>query len=506
MSEKVRELGDTVYLWFAANDTSGSAGDGASAAADVRLGGAAADAAPVLSPTPTLLSHASYPDGCYEVAVEATEANGFAAGNDYVVICTLAIDEQNPAGIIGEFRLTAANDAPNTVTAIQSGLAETGEAAAALTAYGPLTAADVETAPTNFSSLGITAEGRVDVGAVGGTTVTDPDDLKADVSNLDVAVSSRSSHSAADAASAVWAAGSRTLTGFGTLVADIATAVWGAAARTLTAFGFTAGANVTQVAGEAVTGVEDFKADVSALALEASLTAMQGATFDTSTDSLEAIRDAVDAVEASGGSGTGSRTIVFTLSDGAGTLAGGLKTQVEDSEGNLVAGPLATDSSGVVTYYLDDGSYELVSASSPYWRGNSESVTVSASAAVAVTLTAHSLPVPSAADKYTVIIDCADEYGDLVGASAWSIKILNVLPRGLSTANLVQLTEQNAITTDANGRASFEIAQETTSLTVSITPTLADATTGDTLTFTVEVSADDADESGIIYFADLLHR
>lgn len=426
MSEKVRELGDTVYLWFSANDTSGSAGDGASAAADVRLGGAAADAAPVLSPTPTLLSHASYPDGCYEVAVEATEANGFAAGNDYVVICTLAIDEQNPAGIIGEFRLTAADDAPNTVTAIQSGLAVAGEAAAALTDYDPLTAADVATAPANFSDLSITpTTGRVDIGAVGGTTVDDPTDLMA---------------------------------------------------------------------------------DVSALALEETLTSMKGSTFDDSTDSLEAIRDAVDAVEAGGGSGTGSRTIVFTLSDGAGTLAGGLKTQVEDSEGNLVAGPLATDSSGVVTYYLDDGSYSLVSASSAYWQGNSEDVTVTASAAVAVTLTAQSLPVPSAADKYTVIIDAADEYGDLVGASAWAIKVLNVLPRGLSTANLVQLTEQNAITTDANGRASFEIAQETTSLTVSITPTLADATTGTPLPFTVEVSADDADDDGIIYFADLLHR
>lgn len=214
-----------------------------------------------------------------------------------------------------------------------------------------LTAADVEQAPTNFSSLGITAEGRVDVGAVGGTTVTDPDDLKADVSNLDAAVSSRSSHSAADvaallnnlssadaqaaaesalaaydaatgtdvtaatsglstfdpataevdvgavkgaavtgvddfkatgfsthsaadAASAVWGAGSRTLTGFGTLVADIATAVWSAAARTLTAFGFTAGANVTQVGGQSVSGPDDLKADVSALALEATVGAL----------------------------------------------------------------------------------------------------------------------------------------------------------------------------------------------------------------------------------------
>lgn len=38
----------------------------------------------------------------------------------------------------------------------------------------------------------------------------------------------------ASTAAAVWAAGTRTLTGFGTLAADVATAVWGATARTLT--------------------------------------------------------------------------------------------------------------------------------------------------------------------------------------------------------------------------------------------------------------------------------
>jgi hypothetical protein len=37
---------------------------------------------------------------------------------------------------------------------------------------------------------------------------------------------------------AVWAATTRTLSSFGTLVADVATAVWGATTRTLSAFGF----------------------------------------------------------------------------------------------------------------------------------------------------------------------------------------------------------------------------------------------------------------------------
>lgn len=98
-------LEDTIYLWFAANDTSGSGGDGANAAAHVRLAGAAAGAIPVLSPTPTLLSHANYPAGCYEIAVAATDGNGFAAGNTYAVFCTLAIDSQNPSGFVGAFTL-----------------------------------------------------------------------------------------------------------------------------------------------------------------------------------------------------------------------------------------------------------------------------------------------------------------------------------------------------------------------------------------------------------------
>lgn len=52
-------------------------------------------------------------------------------------------------------------------------------------------------------------------------------DYKADISNLDVAVSSRSSHSAAN----VWAVTTRTLSSFGTLIASI----WAYATRILTA-------------------------------------------------------------------------------------------------------------------------------------------------------------------------------------------------------------------------------------------------------------------------------
>jgi len=100
-------IGDTIYLHFAANDTSGSGADGASPSAVVRLCGAAADAAPVHSATPSLLSHASYPAGAHEVAIEATVSNGFAAGSTYAVFCTLLVDSQNPTGYLDTFRLLA---------------------------------------------------------------------------------------------------------------------------------------------------------------------------------------------------------------------------------------------------------------------------------------------------------------------------------------------------------------------------------------------------------------
>lgn len=103
MTHQYAELEDTVYFWFASNDTSGSGDDGASALADVREAGATASDAPILSPTPGLLTHANYPPGCYEVAVAATAANGFAADTTYGVFCTLTVDSQNPAGFVGSF-------------------------------------------------------------------------------------------------------------------------------------------------------------------------------------------------------------------------------------------------------------------------------------------------------------------------------------------------------------------------------------------------------------------
>ena len=105
---------------------------------------------------------------------------------------------------------------------------------------------DLDGVKTKTDSLTFTTANKVDsrVDYMGATGVTGPSDLKADVTNLDAAVSSRSSHSAADAADAVWdeaIAGHTTGTTFG-------------------------GKNQKVVPSETI---NDYKADVSALALEA---------------------------------------------------------------------------------------------------------------------------------------------------------------------------------------------------------------------------------------------
>ena len=115
---RIRGLESTLRFGFAVNDTSGSGDDGATPLCHVRLNGAAADAAPVLSPTPFLLTHATYEKGNYEVAVPATAANGFASGSEYTVFASITVDSQTPSAKIGEFRVVDTGDAPLTETGI----------------------------------------------------------------------------------------------------------------------------------------------------------------------------------------------------------------------------------------------------------------------------------------------------------------------------------------------------------------------------------------------------
>jgi hypothetical protein len=147
------EVGSIVYFWFAANLTTGAAGDGATPLYDVRKAGDAggASAAPTASGTPTLLTHANYTDGLHEIAIDTT---GYAAG-EYAVFCTLTISTVNPAGFCGSFKVVAVGDslhsaAARVMDALPAEAVATAANLATLTAYVDTEVAAIKTKTDNL--------------------------------------------------------------------------------------------------------------------------------------------------------------------------------------------------------------------------------------------------------------------------------------------------------------------------------------------------------------------
>jgi len=142
----------------------------------------------------------------------------------------------------------------------------------------------------------------------------------AKATNLDAAVSSRSTLTAAQ----VWAYSTRTLTGFGSLVADIAVAVWAATVRTLTQ---SIGAvTITSGGTNLVDGllrVEVPRGDSYSLVLTVMDTdgvAIDLSTYDTFTYTVKATEYRSDATDdnklfqATGSlSGAGNNVVTFAL-------------------------------------------------------------------------------------------------------------------------------------------------------------------------------------------------
>ena len=181
-----------------------------------------------------------------------------------------------------------------------------------------------------------------------------------EIAYLNASISSRSSH----AASAIWSVGTRALTdkaGFGLSTAGIL-AIW----HQLTANIVTAStigkllkddinatissrslhdaAAVWSAGSRALSTPNDYKADVSSLALEATLTAMKGATFAGATDSLEAIRDRGDAAWITGTAGSDRLLMVDT------TIA----TLASQTSFTLTAGSADDDAYNNCTIVIED--------------------------------------------------------------------------------------------------------------------------------------------------------
>lgn len=179
-------LGTTLYFHFGVNNTSGNATDADSPAVTVRRGGAASDAAPVQTITPTLLSHASYPNGAYEVVVVATTGNTYVAGETYGLFSTAAVGEANPIGMIGGFTLAAI---PAAAQSFASGLDFTSAMSAtinaqadqALSDYDPPTRAELTTDTNSIITQVNANETKIDtIDGIVDSILADTNELQTD--------------------------------------------------------------------------------------------------------------------------------------------------------------------------------------------------------------------------------------------------------------------------------------------------------------------------------------
>lgn len=163
-------------------------------------------------------------------------------------------------------------------------------------------------------------------------------------------------------ATAVWAAGSRTLSSFGTLVADVAAAVWASAARTLTSFG-TLAADVWAVAARTITGgTIDTNSDKTGyalssagvtavqlgLALEATLAAMKGSGW--TDENLKVIQGILAGIYGVAGSGWVVKSYRSKLPGGA-YGPGVLVTMAYTTAPTVLYGPQISDADGY-TYWI----------------------------------------------------------------------------------------------------------------------------------------------------------
>jgi hypothetical protein len=330
----------------------------------------------------------------------------------------------------------------------------------------------------------------VNVTAVGGTAVTGPNDLKANVSGL---------------------AQESTVNAVGVALVDVSNRIPDAlvsgrikADATLVA---DQAVNVTKVGGTSVSGPNDLKADVTQIqtdvgtlltripaTLFAGITSLAkwfgllagktadagalaelqattaGASFSNTTDSLEAIRDRGDAAWV-GGLGSGDYQLTLTISDGTNGVSGARVSLVGTGLGATTgtSGIIRFNVSGLTTYSV------RVAPPSNFQSPADTSVVVgTANVSQTITLTANAPINPSAAPKCNVALPVTDGAGTALTGAKVSIEFIRFEPgatpsslivppvpeltstSGLVTVDLLRLGRYRATYSYGTGVKSFE--------------------------------------------------
>jgi len=80
-----------------------------------------------------------------------------------------------------------------------------------------------------------------------------------------------------------------------------------------------------------------------------------GGTFTPSTDSVEAISEAISGIEGGGGTGTGARTVAIAVNDGTSALESARVRFTKGAESYVGT----TNASGLISFSLDDGTWSV---------------------------------------------------------------------------------------------------------------------------------------------------
>ncbi len=240
--------------------------------------------------------------------------------------------------------------------------------------------------------------------------------------------------------SLVWAAGTRTLTSFGTLVAD----VWSYATRLLTA-----GTNIVLTKGTGVTGFNDLsQPDVRAAV------GLASANLDTQISAIPTVGDINTELSAqhgagvwgaSGGSGDYTVTLTIRNADTLDTLREALVT-VKDVGDTTIVDQKRADLGGETVFSLDAATYSL-HVSLPGFESLVQNLVVSANTSQNIDVTPIAVGTPSAPDLCRVY-----GYEYLNGTAVEGRVVLANLqdtPQSSGTVLLEQVTAQTE--TDSDG-------------------------------------------------------
>lgn len=249
-------------------------------------------------------------------------------------------------------------------------------------------------------------------------------------------------------ASAVWAAGSRTITG-GSLTTSPPTT-----SEILTALGtgswatsLASQSSVTQIVNALpASGHLAGSADSNG-AVELNSGALRAALGMAAAD----LDDQLDAILAAGGAGTGARTVTITVNDGTTALQ---NATVRMTEG-VNSYTALTDADGVAVFNLDDATYTVSITKSGYsYTGTT--LVVNGTETATYSMTAISVTPPTSPSKSAIEVLCVDENVDAESGVAVDFRIVTI-PTG--DQNIAYKGTKQTATSDVDGIARFEVAR-----------------------------------------------